>query len=88
MINPTDQEISKRIQEELRQLQIEDGEDIEHADTQYTDYPQKTCVCDYPNRNSMTKEQWEAAEGHFNQAGGFCCPHHGNTCGHCYRYDR
>jgi hypothetical protein len=19
--------------------------------------------------------------GHYNSAGGFCCPHHGNTCG-------
>ena len=46
-----------------------------------------TCVCDYSNRGEMTMEQWEAAEGHFNQAGGFCCPHHGNTCGHCHQYD-
>ena len=30
----------------------------------------KTCVCDYPDRNAMRTEQWEAADGHLNQAGG------------------
>jgi hypothetical protein len=47
----------------------------------------KTCVCDYSDRSEMTKEQWEKADGHFNQAGGWCCPHYGNTCGHCHQYD-
>lgn len=45
------------------------------------------CVCDFSNRSEMTMEQWEAVDGHFNQAGGFCCSHHGNTCGHCHQYD-
>ncbi len=47
----------------------------------------ETCVCDYPNRNSMTMEQWEKADGHFNQASGYCCSHYGNTCGHCHQYN-
>lgn len=46
-----------------------------------------TCVCDYPSRGEMTMEQWEAAEGHFNQAGGYCCSHYGNTCGYCRQYN-
>lgn len=46
-----------------------------------------TCVCDYPSRSAMTEEQFKAAQGHFNQAGGYCCRHHGNTCGYCHRYD-
>lgn len=25
--------------------------------------------------------------GHYNDAGGFCCPHHGNTCGECEEYE-
>lgn len=87
MTNPADQEILDRIEEELKQLQVEDGqEDVEHPDTQYTDYPH--CVCDYADRGKMTMAQYEKAEGHFNQAGGYCCPHHGNTCGHCHQYDR
>lgn len=45
------------------------------------------CICDYPDRNAMTMAQWEATEGHFNQAGGYCCMHHGNTCGYCHQYD-
>lgn len=48
----------------------------------------ETCVCDYPDRDGMTMEQWEEDDGHFNQAGGYCCSHHGNTCGHCHQHDR
>jgi hypothetical protein len=46
-----------------------------------------TCICDYPD-NSATVTQRAAAEGHYNQAGGFCCPHHGNTCGYCHQYNK
>lgn len=45
----------------------------------------KPCICDYPD--GATVAQHEAAEGHYNQAGGYCCPHHGNTCGHCHEHD-
>lgn len=45
------------------------------------------CVCDFPNRSAMTIEQYDAADGHFNQAGGFCCRHYGNTCGYCHNHD-
>jgi hypothetical protein len=45
----------------------------------------KPCICDYLDGNA-TVVQRAAAEGHYNQAGGFCCPHHGNTCGHCLQY--
>jgi len=27
-------------------------------------------------------------KGHINQAGGYCCPHHGNTCGNHKEYDQ
>ena len=47
---------------------------------------ERPCVCDYPDRSAMTMDQWEMADGHFNQAGGYCCQHHGNTCGHCHQY--
>lgn len=47
----------------------------------------KVCICDYPQGSRVTVEQREAAEGHFNQADGYCCPHHGNTCGHCHQHD-
>jgi hypothetical protein len=43
------------------------------------------CICDYPN--GATVAERENASGHYNEAGGFCCPHHGNTCGHCHQYD-
>lgn len=39
-------------------------------------YPVEDCVC-----GGGTKY------GHYNDAGGFCCPHYGDTCGfhsHCY----
>lgn len=26
--------------------------------------------------------------GHWNEAGGYCCPHHGNTCGFHEEYGR
>jgi hypothetical protein len=45
------------------------------------------CVCDYPDRSAMSMKDYEEADGHFNQAGGYCCPHHGNTCGHCHHHD-
>ncbi len=47
----------------------------------------RPCVCDYPSRSAMTEEQFKAAQGHFNEAGGYCCKHHGNTCGYCHQYD-
>ncbi len=44
------------------------------------------CVCDFPN-GSATVAQREKMEGHYNEVGGFCCPHHGNTCGYCHKYN-
>lgn len=38
-----------------------------------------TCICDEPEPESPD-------HGHRNEAGGFCCPHKGNTCGHCHQY--
>ncbi len=46
------------------------------------------CICDYPQNSKITVAQRDAIDGHFNQAGGYCCAHHGNTCGYCYQYDR
>jgi hypothetical protein len=48
----------------------------------------RLCVCNFPDRNAMTMLEWEVADGHFNQAGGYCCPHHGNTCGHCQHFSK
>lgn len=44
------------------------------------------CVCDFPD-GAATVAQREKMEGHYNEVGGFCCPHHGNTCGHCHKYN-
>ena len=37
------------------------------------------CICDYPDGANI--EERRLATGHYNGVGGFCCPHHGNTCG-------
>jgi hypothetical protein len=46
------------------------------------------CICDYPQDQHLTVAQMAAVKGHRNQAGGNCCPHHGNTCGFCHQYDK
>ena len=45
------------------------------------------CVCDFANRGEMSDVEQRVAEGHFNEANGYCCPHHGNTCGSCQQYE-
>lgn len=48
----------------------------------------KLCVCDFADRGEMSDDEYRWAEGHFNDANGYCCPHHGNTCGFCQQYDK
>lgn len=43
------------------------------------------CVCDLDK--NPTVDQRMKVKGHFNESGGCCCEHHGNTCGHCHQYD-
>lgn len=38
-----------------------------------------TCICDDP-------EPENPRHGHRNSAGGYCCPHHGNSCGYHPEY--
>lgn len=40
------------------------------GDFVYTHPYEPRCIC-----------EWGIKEGHLNQAGGYCCPHFGNTCG-------
>jgi len=48
------------------------------------------CICDVLDWKDTTKRiRWiDHKIGHLNQAGGFCCPHHGNTCGQCSQYNK
>ena len=91
-----------QLEKDLKLLQqhdstLKDGDQIERvpvnvweADWGETEQqPQQVplCVCDFDKRNDMTMDQYEKADGHFNDAGGWCCPHKGNTCGYCHQND-
>ena len=46
------------------------------------------CRCNDININKIKKNYKHVTiTGHTNQAGGMCCPHHGNTCGRCNQYN-
>lgn len=49
------------------------------------------CVCEggvsVARNNERAAKMGIHAAGHYNTAGGFCCPHHGNTCGRHPEYD-
>ena len=47
----------------------------------------QVCVCELANRGEMPDREYQVAEGHFNESNGYCCPHHGNTCGWCQQYE-
>ena len=47
--------------------------------------PLEICICelgDYDENDYVI-----VTEGHYNSAGGYCCPHYGNTCGEHPDYD-
>lgn len=50
---------------------------------------EKTCVCEFDRKEiaEMSIEKYGKLIGHLNQAGGYCCPHHGNTCGYHDEYE-
>jgi len=50
------------------------------------------CICQIPTGFPLSwweifEETGISLEGHFNSAGGYCCPHYGNTCGDHPEYD-
>lgn len=51
------------------------------------------CVCEIDGDQQYWSiiDQWHKGEieitGHWNSAGGYCCPHSGNTCGFHPEYD-
>ena len=43
------------------------------------------CICELSEEeyNKYIDDDFEyGVIGHINEAGGYCCPHHGNTCGY------
>lgn len=46
--------------------------------TKVEEYEGESCVCG--------DIAWGGRTGHHNEAGGYCCPHYGNTCGLHYEY--
>lgn len=47
---------------------------------------ERKCICDLDPTTATVKERM-GVRGHLNEANGFCCQHHGNTCGYCKQYN-
>jgi len=48
-----------------------------------SDIPTWQCICQWNGNNYTIGQLPLPVYGHFNGAGGYCCPHYGNTCGTC-----
>lgn len=62
--------------DEIKEIEFDD-----RAPQRYSTLPVELCICGYKEVADMDPD-WQPPYGHLNQAGGFCCPHHGDTCGY------
>ena len=65
-------------EERLARLDQSFAEAEDREPSQQDAPPAQLCICGYLD----TDPSWRPPYGHYNEAGGFCCPHYGDSCGY------